>query len=144
MGKSSSVQVPTSFADVESDQSSNNPFDISFNVLDKLSIDPDHIDTLIVVADFSETADNRSFKTVLSDLTVYDVADSIKLTLTNEDGDEFIGSEDATAPNISVAPSDPDKSFFTYPNPFSFKRFNRSICNFSNRIIFCSSILKLR
>jgi len=99
------------------EQSAENPLDIHFSQ-QTLVISPDLIDTLMIVADFSKSAKSRSFSTQLSDITVYDVADSIKLLLKNADGTDFLGSTGSFAKRIQITPSDPERSFFVYPNPF--------------------------
>jgi hypothetical protein len=70
----------------------------------------------MVVADFSESANNISFSTQLADVTVWDVADSIKLRLIDENGD--LRDPTQAPPPMSVTRTDAGNRFFTYPNPF--------------------------
>lgn len=116
--KTTGVQSLVPFVDVDVTQSAENPFDLKFNIPDKLIINPYRLDTLLVITDFSVSAKNISFKTELSDLTVFDVADSIKLTLRDEDGNAFLGTSNALAQIMSVNSSDPKENFYSYPNPF--------------------------
>ena len=52
------------------------------------------------------------------DINIFDVSNNIKLGAVNEMGDDFYAGSDANIPVQYVGTSDPEKSFFIYPNPF--------------------------
>ena len=118
LGKVAKVSAPQIFADVTISQSDENPLDISFNLLDRMIIDPDSSGILMLLADFNENANSRSFRIKLRDITAYDVADSIKLVLKDSDGNAWGDSPFNTTTALSLSQADEDKAFFTYPNPF--------------------------
>jgi len=118
LSKPDGVQIPKELANVQIDQNTANPLDLEFNLVDKLSIDPDTTETLLLLANFLESAPNRSFRTVLRSVNAYDVADSIALALIDEEGQSFETSNSGTSPVLTVISSDREESFGNYPNPF--------------------------
>jgi hypothetical protein len=73
-------------------------------------------DTIMVLVNISNGATNRSFKTLLEDLWVWDVDSSIRLDVVDQNGNAL--DKMGTSDPFTVLPSSPEESFRNYPNPF--------------------------
>ncbi|RMH63466.1 MAG: hypothetical protein D6677_07120 [Calditrichaeota bacterium] len=109
---------PQDLAEITVDASVENPLNLLFNKVSKLSIRPDTSETLIVLADLQPDAANISFRAVLNSVNVYDVADTIQLALLGPDGNDYTPDTQSDTPVLTVTPDNPAEAFSTYPNPF--------------------------
>ncbi len=109
---------PQTLAEVTVDASMSNPLELLFNQVDKLSINPDTSETLIVLADLQSNARSLSFRAVLNQLKAYDVSDTIALALLDKNGNDFDPGNQETTAVLTVIPDNPEEAFSTYPNPF--------------------------
>lgn len=116
--KTSQAQEALNLASKNIDNTVENPVALDFNLVDSLTILPDTSEVLIVLADLEDNSINQSFRASLNGLTAFDVNETIKLKLVGENGDDFLSSDSSVSVVKSVTSSNPEKSFFTYPNPF--------------------------
>ncbi len=109
---------PQTFADVTVSASDENPLQINFNIKDKMTINPDSVETLMLLGDFKADAPNLAFRPVLTNLNAYDVSDTIALALLDSDGNDFKGGDQGASGIFTVLPDNPKEAFGNFPNPF--------------------------
>jgi hypothetical protein len=78
---------------------------------------PGDKDTIVVLVNINRGATNRSFTAVLEDILTWDVNDTIRLDVVDENGNN-LSDILFKSQQITIIPESTEESFRNYPNPF--------------------------
>ena len=102
----------------EQGQTLTNPVEVIFNLKEKLTINPDASDTLVILADTRTDAPRRAFFTILDTVNVFDVSPLIGLALTDSLGNRYDAFSGFSSDTLAVISSNVKDNIGAYPNPF--------------------------
>jgi hypothetical protein len=116
MGKQT-LSDPKTYATfaVDGDES-RNPIKIDFNQI--VTLPPDSVDILMVVAKFAANAVTRSFRTKLTGINAYDDDPDFPVVIVDEQGGHIGESDYFSSDVYNIMTDNLKEAFVVYPNPF--------------------------
>ncbi len=116
MGKQT-LSDPKTYATFAVDENeSTNPIKIDFNQI--VTLPPDSIDILMVMAKFAANAVTRSFRTRLTGINAYDDDPDFPVVIVDVQGGHIGESDYFSSAAFNIMTDDLKEAFVVYPNPF--------------------------